>query len=282
MEEPLEARAKNLAMAAARTIETHELARFQAGMRRRYSDEEILSELVRVADRLGRSPTMQEFRDDRGTSIHPQTIVGRFGSWNAAKRAAGLAPRRFATRDDLLDQLRALGDELGRPPSTRDIEARRGSMASKSLFWHTFGSLSSALREAGFALPGRDERLEEAIAGGAALARALRRLPRFADWRRARADDGALATEWQVYRLVGGGRGAWSTFQLLVRDRIVEEGGEVSPDGRVVRAGRRAARARPSKPARATAANPPQRARPGARGRTAAPRERGRREEAPR
>ena len=160
-------RAKNLAMAGASTIDAEELARFQTRMRRRYSDEEIVAELARRR-RLGRSSTMREFRDEVGTRIHPQTVVARFGSWNAAKRAAGFAPRRFATRDDLLAQLRALGDELGRPPTTRDIDARRGAMASKSLFWHTFGSLSSALREAGYGLPRPEERLEEAVVRGAA------------------------------------------------------------------------------------------------------------------
>jgi hypothetical protein len=269
-------------MAAGRTIEADELTRFRAGIRRRYSDEQILTELVNVGARLGRSPTMQEFRDDGRTGIHPQTVVVRFGSWNAAKRAAGLAPRRFATRDDLVAQLRALGDELGRLPRTRDIDARRGSMASKSLFWHTFGSLSTALREAGYRLPERHERLEEAVAHGAALARVLRRLPRFTDWRRARSDDAALPTEWQVYRLVGGGKGAWSTFQVLVRDRIMEEGGDVAADGRVVRLGRRAARASSPKRVRASAASQPQRARRGATGRNVARREHGRRGEAPR
>src|SRR5919198_2026534 len=95
-------------------IDEAELAAFRAGLRRRYTDEQILEELRAAATRLGRSPTMREFAQDAETRLHPQTVIEHFGTWNAAKRAAGLVPRRFLTRDELLEQLRALGDELGR------------------------------------------------------------------------------------------------------------------------------------------------------------------------
>ena len=49
---------------------------------------------------------------------------------NAAKREAGLVPRRFATREELVGLLRELGEELGRVPTAKDLEARRGSMAA--------------------------------------------------------------------------------------------------------------------------------------------------------
>lgn len=82
-------------------------------------------------------------------------------------------PRRFATREELLALLRELGRELGRPPTGRDLETRRGAMPSRSLLWHTFGSLAAALREAGFDLPAGEERLERAVEQGARLARDL-------------------------------------------------------------------------------------------------------------
>jgi hypothetical protein len=214
-------------------IDPEALAAFQAGLRRRYSDEQILDELRACAERLGRSPTMREFAADRETTVHPQTVIEHFGSWNAAKRRAGLVPRRFATREELLGLLRTLGEELGRPPTARDIEARRGSMPSKSLYWHTFGSLTQALREAGFDVPVGEERLERAVEQGVALARRLGRLPKFADWAEARATDEGLMTEWQVYRMFQSGRGAWATFQYLVAERLGEEGVEVTPEGRL-------------------------------------------------
>jgi Homing endonuclease associated repeat len=214
-------------------IDPDRLAEFQAGIRKRYSNEQILAELRACAERLGRSPTMREFASDPQTSVHPQTVIEHFGSWNNAKREAGLVPRRFATRADLVRLLRGLGDELGRPPTAKDIEARKGAMPSKSLYWHTFGSLTTALREAGFDVPVGEERLERAIEQGAVLARRLGRLPKFADWVEARKSDPTLLTEWQVYRMVDAGRGAWSTFQFLVAERLREEGVDVRPDGSI-------------------------------------------------
>ena len=105
-------------------IDEAELAAFRAGMRRRYSDEEILEELRAAAERMGRSPTMREFAQDPQARVHPQTVIEHFGTWNAAKRAAGLFPRRFLTRDELLEQLRGLGEELGRTPTARDLAAQ--------------------------------------------------------------------------------------------------------------------------------------------------------------
>jgi HNH endonuclease len=214
-------------------IDPEALARFQAGIRKRYSNEQIVVELRASAERLGRSPTMREFAGDPETTVHPQTVIEHFGSWNAAKREAGLVPRRFATREELVGLLRDLGEELGRTPTARDLDERRGSMPSKSLYWHTFGSLSAALREAGFDVPVGEERLERAVEQGVALARRVGRLPKFADWAAARKRDDTLLTEWQVYRMFEARRGAWSTFQFLIKERLEGEGLEVGTDGRL-------------------------------------------------
>jgi hypothetical protein len=216
-------------------IDPKKLAEFQAGIRKRYSDEQILAELRACAERLGRSPTMREFAADPHTAVHPQTVIEHYGSWNAAKRAAGLVPRRFATREELLGLLTELGEELGRPPTARDIDEHKGKLPSKSLYWHTFGSLANALREAGFDVPVGEERLERAVEQGTELAQALGRLPKFADWAEARKEDETLLTEWQVYRMLDARRGAWSTFQVLVRERLDEQGVRVSTDGRLLK-----------------------------------------------
>ena len=216
---------------AIEAIDPEELASFRSDIRRRYSDEQILAELRASAVRVGRSPTMKEFAADEEASVHPQTVIERFGSWNAAKRAAGLVPRRFVTRHELVTLLRSLGAELGRTPTARDLDERRRTMPSKSLYWHTFGSLAIALREAGFDVAVGEERLERAVTQGAQLARRLGRLPKFADWTAARRADPTLLTEWQVYRLFDARKGAWSAFQFLVRERLREEGVDVSRDG---------------------------------------------------
>ena len=214
-------------------IDPAELASFQAGIRKRYTNEQILTELRDSAERLGRSPTMREFASDPKTTVHPQTVIEHFGSWNAAKREAGLVPRRFATREELVGLLRRLGEELGRTPTAKDLDDHRGSMPSKSLYWHTFGSLTEALREAGFDVPIGEERLERAVDQGVKLARRLKRLPKFADWAAARRKNEAMMTEWQVYRMFDARRGAWSTFQFLIKERLDEEGVAVGADGRI-------------------------------------------------
>jgi hypothetical protein len=215
-------------------IDPDALASFQAGIRKRYSNDQILAELRACAERLGRSPTMREFAGDPETTVHPQTVIEHFGSWNAAKREAGLVPRRFATREELVGLLGELGEDLGRIPTAKDLDARRGSMPSKSLYWHTFGSLAAALREAGFDVPVGEERLERAVEQGVALAKKLERLPKFADWTAARKRDETLLTEWQVYRMFDARRGAWSTFQYLIKERLEDEGRSIGSDGRLL------------------------------------------------
>ena len=222
----------------------------------RYTDERLLEELRECAARLGRSPTMWEFSLDPKAAPHPQTLVTRFGSWNRAKRRAGLVARRFATRAELLGQLRELGAELGRTPTGADLARRRASMPSKSLYWQTFGSFRSALRAAGFDVPDARERSNRAVEEGVRLAKRLRRLPSFDDWARARARDPQLPSEWQVYRLFGGAKGAWAAFLRKVEREL--------------------ASGQPRERQRA------RRAQTGAQGRSGAPRARARRGGAPR
>ena len=215
--------ARKFTFQAVERIDEAALAAFQAEIRKRYSDEDLLAEIRASAQRLGRSPSMREFAADPAARVHPQTVIEHFGSWNRAKRLAGLVPRRFATREELLRVLRELGDELGRVPTAKDLEARKGTMPSKSLYWHTFGSLTSTLHEAGLDVPVGEERHERALEQGVSLARRLGRLPRFADWAEETRADRSMLREWQVYHLFEGRRGAWSTFQFLVRERLREE-----------------------------------------------------------
>ena len=57
---------------ALEVIDPDALKSFQAGIRKRYSDEELLDELRACAERLGRSPTMREFAaDELVFATHP-------------------------------------------------------------------------------------------------------------------------------------------------------------------------------------------------------------------
>ena len=60
------------------SIDPQELAEFQAGIRKRYTDEQIVGEIVACAERLGRSPTMREFAANTEPAVHPQTMIEHF------------------------------------------------------------------------------------------------------------------------------------------------------------------------------------------------------------
>src|SRR3989440_12737624 len=121
-----------MARKSLRDVDPAALAAFQAGLRKRYTDEQIIRELKDCAARLGRSPTMREFAGDAKTTVHPQTVIEHFGSWNAAKREAGLRPRRLATRDEPLHLLQKVGEGQGTPPAARDPARRKGSLPTKT------------------------------------------------------------------------------------------------------------------------------------------------------
>lgn len=196
-----------------------ELEAFRSRLRRRYGREEIIQELQNCAARLGSSPTMREFAEDTESTIHPQTVVDHFGSWNAAKREAGLMPRRRATNDELLQALRTLGEQLGHRPTTKDLENARGSVPSRGVYIKAFGSMREALRLAGFDAPSRDERLVRSIEHGAAFLLRTGRLPSFRDWERVRGGREDVMTAWQIYRTFERIGGAWSAFQFAVSER---------------------------------------------------------------
>ena len=70
---------------------------FQAGIRKRYTDEQILVELTACAKRRWLLADDAGVRGGSGDQLDPQTAIEHFGSWNEAKRKAGLVPRPFAT-----------------------------------------------------------------------------------------------------------------------------------------------------------------------------------------
>jgi hypothetical protein len=205
--------------AAILDMDADALDAFRKRLRRRYSRDELLDELRACAGRVGASPTMREFAEDPEVGIHPQTIVDHFGSWNAAKREAGLLPRRMATREELCQALRALGERLGRIPGPKDIDLARGTLPSRSVYVKEFGSVREALQEAGFDAPERDERLLRAIDLGAELLLRTGRLPSFREWERVRGRRDDVMTAWQLYRSFDDRGGAWSAFQFTVQQR---------------------------------------------------------------
>lgn len=62
---------------------------------RKYSNKEMIKELQRVDEKLGKSPTWSEF--DEESEMWAQIISDRFGSWNKAKKEAELDTYAYKT-----------------------------------------------------------------------------------------------------------------------------------------------------------------------------------------
>ncbi|WP_134671592.1 homing endonuclease associated repeat-containing protein [Halorussus marinus] len=116
------------------------------------SVEDLLADLRRVADRLDRRPTSEEY-DEHGR-FSDSTYFRRFDSWDDALERAGVADRyesapstQHATAE-LLEELSRLGEVLGRAPTHTEME-RLGEY-SPGTYRRRFGSWRDALAEAGF------------------------------------------------------------------------------------------------------------------------------------
>ena len=135
--------------------------------KKNYSREEliaILKTLDAALDRPIQSADIQRLYDERkGPSV--KTFLKEFGTLSKARRAARTkATYRKAktrtkywqkyTKEELIEQLEALGKKLGRKPTDRDINAasKTGECSSSTTFARMFGSLPDAYRAAGFAL----------------------------------------------------------------------------------------------------------------------------------
>ncbi len=194
---------------------------------------EILEELRAAAERHRAVSDDARVRADPETRVHPQTVIEHFGTWNAAKRAAGLFPRRFLTRAELLEQLRDLG-ERARSNADRARSLRSPALASVGI------AVRAHVRIArGTPCEKRASRCSRARSGSSGPScreRSSReRSAAFPRWptgpTRGRRDR-ELLSEWQVYRLLDVPRGAWTAFQYLVRERLRDERVDVDPTAR--------------------------------------------------
>lgn len=119
--------------------------------------EELIGELKAIVVELGRVPIKDDLLAFSAVGkAHSETAYIRlFGTWNKALSAAGFEPsfRRSApaTKEELINELKALYVELGRVPQNREIDtlSKQGRTHSVSAYRRLFGTLSNALKEAG-------------------------------------------------------------------------------------------------------------------------------------
>lgn len=152
------------------------------------SDGELVAELRRLADVLGRPPTASEM-DELG-DYSTKTYRRRFDSWAVALRAADLDPERRPTggekrripTDRLVADVRRVAEECGRPPTVTEMRDR--GRYAVTTYLDRFGSWNGALEAADLdrrrsrrnAIPTRD-----LVAELRRLAVELGRRPRRAD-----------------------------------------------------------------------------------------------------
>lgn len=139
-------------------------------------DRAYLDDLRRLADELGRAPRLEDV-DERG-EYSTASYGRRFESWPDALTSAGLDPdtRNADKLEAFLDEIRRLGEELGRTPRSMDLKEH--SEYSVGQYGYHFGSWNNALRKAGFETNQETLPSEEAlIAEIQRLANELGRVP---------------------------------------------------------------------------------------------------------
>ena len=114
------------------------------------SESALLEELERVADKLGRTPNYEEMTEHSryGGAVYSR----RFESWNEALKETELDLNREQnlTKQDLIQELNRLADELDRVPKHDEMTER--SRYGSAIYTRKFESWNDALREAGFEL----------------------------------------------------------------------------------------------------------------------------------
>jgi hypothetical protein len=184
-----------------------------------YSREELIKILRKLDDGLDRPVEKKDIQKlyDSGRGPSLKRILKEFGTLSKARRAAAIQKvyrkanesttcwQKY-TKEELIAQLQALGEKLGRKPTDRDINAacKLGECASHSTFSSMFGSLAAAYRAAGFLEVAKNQRRhtdEEIIAALKRLTKEHGRFPGYHDIRKASLDGKSPAPGTVVRRI---------------------------------------------------------------------------------
>lgn len=108
--------------------------------------DELIADYQRVAEELGKRPTLAEY-NDRG-DYSQQPIYSKFGSFEDFKAAAGFATGEKKVPDEkLIQDLQRVADDIGRTPPVM-VYDEHGEHNSKTLK-RRFGNWNEVLQEAG-------------------------------------------------------------------------------------------------------------------------------------
>jgi len=111
-------------------------------------EQELISELHRLYQKIGHTPTWDEM-NQRG-KISPRSYTNHFGSWNNGIQAANLdiTHRQDISKEKIIDAITQLAEKLDRPPKRREMD-EEGKIISGPCM-DTFGSWNEALQAAGY------------------------------------------------------------------------------------------------------------------------------------
>ena len=108
------------------------------------SDEDLLTDLKRVAKKIGKPPTIAEYNFN-GT--YESTIyLRRFGSWNDALKKLGLLPNNaFWTDEELFQNIYNVWMKIGKQPTRRDMDNKNLSTISSGSYLRHFNTWTKSL-----------------------------------------------------------------------------------------------------------------------------------------
>ena len=123
------------------------VAGLEPNYRRDISKSECITELQRVAKKLGHSLTMAGFNKEG--SISAGTIQSSFGSWNAGLSAAGLRvnSRYDITKSECITELQRVAKKLGHVPTMPEF-TKHANMSRQPVV-SNFGTYNKGLKAAG-------------------------------------------------------------------------------------------------------------------------------------
>jgi 5-methylcytosine-specific restriction endonuclease McrA len=117
--------------------------------RAKLTEDELVGELRRVADKIGESPSVAQM-ETLGRR-YPSIYIKRFGSWNSAIEAAGLDPTpqpSLIEKETLLTELQKVIDSISGVPTAGEFE--KHSEYSRGPYFREFGSWNEAIRALGY------------------------------------------------------------------------------------------------------------------------------------
>lgn len=115
--------------------------------RKKTPKSELLGDIRDLAEKLGKVPAANDMEEHGPRS--PTTYQRRFGSWEAARVAAGFEePNVYKIREEtLLNDLREFAEEFGKTPSR--LEMKHEGPRSPCTYDYRFESFGEAVTEAG-------------------------------------------------------------------------------------------------------------------------------------